>query len=57
MCHPPPRSPQGDVKGEGGLDDATGTNRFGGGASMKQTSAVVDLTSIKEEDDDEKGLW
>lgn len=45
---------QGDVKGEGGLDDATGTNKFGGGASMKQTSAVVNLTSIKEDDDEEK---
>ncbi|KAL4419412.1 hypothetical protein ABPG77_003386 [Micractinium sp. CCAP 211/92] len=52
-----PASMEGEVKGEGGLDDATGTNRFGGGASMKQTSAVVDLTSIKERDDEEKGLW
>jgi hypothetical protein len=45
---------QGEVKGEGGLDDATGTNKFGGGASMKQTSAVVNLTSIREEDDEER---
>lgn len=45
---------QGDVKGEGGLDDATGTNKFGGGASMKQTSSAVDLTKIKEKDDEEK---
>ncbi len=45
---------QGAVKGEGGLDDATGTNKFGGGASMKQTSAVVDLTKIQEKDDEEK---
>ncbi|KAL4425500.1 hypothetical protein ABPG75_009516 [Micractinium tetrahymenae] len=52
-----PASMEGEVKGEGGLDDATGTNRFGGGASMKQTSAVVDLTQIKEADDEEKGLW
>lgn len=52
-----PASMEGEVKGEGGLDDATGTNRFGGGASMKQTSAVVDLTKIKERDDEEKGLW
>ncbi|KAI3438791.1 hypothetical protein D9Q98_001208 [Chlorella vulgaris] len=52
-----PASMEGDVKGEGGLDDATGTNRFGGGASMKQTSAVVNLTNIKEDDDEEKGLW
>jgi hypothetical protein len=50
----PCRHPQGDVKGEGGLDDATGTNKFGGGASMKQTSSSVDLTRIKEEDDEEK---
>lgn len=42
------------MKGEGGLDDATGTNKFGGGASMKQTSAVVDLTKIQEKDDEEK---
>ena len=42
------------MKGEGGLADATGTNTFGGGASMKQTSAVVNLTNIKEEDDEEK---
>lgn len=53
-----PRShPQGDVKGEGGLDDATGTNKFGGGASMRQTSSVVDLTKIKEQDDEEKVGW
>ena len=45
---------QGGVKGEGGLDDATGTNRFGGGASMKQTSATVDLTRFTEKDDEEK---
>lgn len=62
-AHHPPPPPQGDVKGEGGLDDATGTNKFGGGASMRQTSSVVDLTSIKEEDDEEKvrvgerGCW
>ena len=31
-------------KGEGGLDDATGASKAaGGGASMRQTSAVVDL--------------
>ncbi|PRW59260.1 antibiotic biosynthesis monooxygenase [Chlorella sorokiniana] len=52
-----PAGMEGAVKGEGGLDDATGTNKFGGGASMKQTSAVVDLTQIKEKDDEEKGLW
>ena len=51
LCIPPP---QGGVKGEGGLDDATGTNRFGGGASMKQTSATVDLTRFTEKDDEEK---
>ena len=51
---PVPPAPQGAVKGEGGLDDATGTNKFGGGASMKQTSAAVDLTKVKEKDDEEK---
>ena len=30
-------------KGEGGLDDASGGNGGAGGASMKQSSAVVDL--------------
>ena len=45
---------QGDVKGEGGLDDATGANKYGGGASLKQTSAVVNLTNVKERDDEEK---
>ena len=31
-------------KGEGGLDDATGASKSaGGGASMKQTSRVVNL--------------
>lgn len=53
-AHDPRTAPQGAVKGEGGLDDATGTNKFGGGASMKQTSAAVDLTQIKEKDDEEK---
>lgn len=53
-AHDPQTAPQGAVKGEGGLDDATGTNKFGGGASMKQTSAAVDLTQIKEKDDEEK---
>ncbi len=31
-------------KGEGGLDDATGASGSSGGASMKQTSATVDLS-------------
>ena len=51
---PPPRPPphlhparvQGGPKGEGGLDDATGSNKYGGGASMKQTSAAVDLSEF-----------
>lgn len=34
-------------KGEGGLDDATGAGGAGG-ASMKQTSSTVNLTNIKE---------
>lgn len=45
------------MKGEGGLDDATGTNKFGGGASMKQSSSVVDLTKISEKDDEDKVGW
>jgi quinol monooxygenase YgiN len=50
-------SVQGGPKGEGGLDDATGASGAAGGASYKQTSSTVDLTSIKEDDDDDKGLW
>lgn len=34
---------QGGPKGEGGLDDATGAGGSGGGASLKQSSATVDL--------------
>lgn len=48
---------EGGPKGEGGLDDATGASKMGGGASFKQTSGVVDLTQVVEDDDEEKGLW
>eukprot|EP00877_Chromochloris_zofingiensis_P012634 jgi/Chrzof1/7624/Cz02g30190.t1 len=41
----------GGPKGEGGLDDATGAGGAGG-AGMKQTSTVVDLTQINDEEDD-----
>ena len=37
-------------KGEGGLDDATGANKFGGGASYQQTSSAVDLGSLDPEE-------
>ena len=30
-------------KGEGGLDDATGANKYGGGARYEQTSNAVQL--------------
>ena len=37
-------------KGEGGLDDATGANKFGGGASYEQTSGAVNLGSLDPEE-------
>jgi len=37
-------------KGEGGLDDATGANKFGGGASYQQTSSAVDLGNLDPEE-------
>lgn len=48
---------QGGPKGEGGLDDATGASGSSGGASMKQTSATVDLTNIEEEPGERKDVW
>jgi len=48
---------QGGPKGEGGLDDAPGASGLSGGASLKQTSGAVDLTNIKGEDAEERGLW
>ncbi|GAB4816838.1 hypothetical protein N2152v2_003884 [Parachlorella kessleri] len=48
---------QGGPKGEGGLDDATGASGSSGGASMKQTSATVDLTNIEEEPGERKDSW
>ena len=38
-------------KGEGGLDDATGATGSAGGASMKQTSSVVDLGKVRRGDE------
>lgn len=47
---------QGGPKGEGGLDDATGAG--GKGASTyKQTSDVVNLGNLEEEEDEEKGFF
>lgn len=45
---------QGGPKGEGGLDDATGAGGAGG-ASMKQSSAVVNLGTV--ESDEERTTW
>ncbi|KAK9864744.1 hypothetical protein WJX84_005662 [Apatococcus fuscideae] len=49
---------QGGPKGEGGLDDATGASGAAGGAGLKQTSATVDLGSVKEDaKEEDRGLW
>lgn len=42
---------QGGPKGEGGLDDASGASGGAGGASMKQTSATVNLGKVRRGDE------
>ena len=39
-------SVQGGPRGEGGLDDATGATGAAGGASYKQTSGTIDLSTF-----------
>ena len=42
---------QGGPKGEGGLDDATGGSGMAGGASLKQSSATLDMGNITRGDE------